>query len=112
MVDMAYTVVELEEKRRKMGENAPEIGDMEKYPWGTRLRLDHGSLKKLGFSAQIGQEVSITAKARVVEMEANEEADDDVRQHVSLQVTNMDIAGAGTDRQAQAKSLYGKKEGE
>lgn len=105
MVDMAYTPEELAEKQ-KMMDGTPSIENMEKYPWGTRLRFDNATVKKLGLNPQIGQEVKFMAVAKVVEVEATEEVDGDVRQHVALQITTMELE-KGTDRAAQATALFG-----
>ena len=112
MVDLAMTSAELEQRKKTLMADGPDVGDIEKYPWGTQLRLNDAMVKKLNLNVnEIGQEVMFMAKAKVTELEAREEADGDTKRHVTLQLTEMTVQGAAKATNTQvANTLYNQGE--
>jgi len=81
--------------------------DKQEYPWGLTIRLDNESLKKLGITdlPGVGEEMFLSAKVEVTEVSEHSRADGkEPMKGVSLQITDMGLEGANTDK---AKKLYG-----
>lgn len=89
-------------------------GDLggEDYPYGTRVRLDHDTLAKMGINdasqlPKSGAELNVKGKAKVVST-SSEDRDGEARHSMELQLTHMGMEdGAEEAAQAQAaKSMY------
>jgi len=87
MKDLALTSAEAKETML-----CSNPGDAPKYPYGTALDLNDDTLKKLGISKlpEIGEEVAITAVAKVTRLSAYEEQDGP-EQCLGLQITMMEV---------------------
>lgn len=87
-----------------------EPGDGPKYPYGLRLCLESGSMKKLGLDGPIpvGSVVQLTALARVVSAGENEQHDGEVRRNMDLQITDMDLVSTPNPKSDadRAKRMY------
>lgn len=77
-------------------------GDGPAYPWGLTLHLDTDTLKKLGYDAPpaVGSELTLSAKVTVTSVGVNQQQDGDKEQRAELQITDMELAGAGPDATA------------
>lgn len=118
---------------KKKGNSAKEatIGyEQEDYPYGTRLSFEKESLKKLGKSVtdfEIGDLVTVVAKAKVIELSQHQGNRDSER--VELQVTDIELDLPSNIKQSQdfmkakrngatiktitgPNSVYGLKEGQ
>jgi len=87
MKDIALTAAEAKETMLGCSEaHAP------KYPWGTSLEFDDETLEKLGITQlpDIGEEVAITAVAKVTRISASEDQDG-ARRCLGLQITLLDV---------------------
>ncbi len=107
MADMKLT----EEEAKEYTACGPcEPGDGPKYPYGLRLCLNDGSLEKLGITAMpaVGTVMQLTAIARVVSANANEQRDGDVESSIDLQITDMDMIAKPTPKSdaERAKRMY------
>lgn len=78
-----------------------------KYPYGLRLDLNDITLTKLGLTMlpKVGEEVAITAVAKVVSINAYEEQEG-VEQCLGLQIVGMDV-NIPSQVQTPAGKLYG-----
>lgn len=76
------------------------------YPWGTRLNLDEEQIAALGLKAMpaVGAPVGVEAVATVISV-SEEQRDGKTFRRLELQITDMAIAAAGTDKYA---ALYPK----
>lgn len=85
---------------------SPEPGDAPMYPYGTCLCLDTDLLKRLGMDEPppVGTELMLTAKVVVTSTGVNQQMDGDKRAHCDMQITDMELRGAGPDA---ASVLYG-----
>lgn len=85
-------------------------GDAPAYPYGTELRLDDGTLAKLGMTAlpAVGTKFTVTAIAEVVSSHSNENQEGR-EQSMCLQITDMELAtaGAGKSDAERAARIYG-----
>lgn len=77
-------------------------GDGPAYPWGLTIYLDTDTLKKLGYDTPpaVGSELSLNAKVTVTSVGVNQQQDGDKEQRAELQITDMELAGAGPDAAA------------
>ena len=90
MADMKRTPSEKKGENKAMAE--PYKGP--DYPYGTRIHLDHESLKKVGMTdlPEIGHEVEIRAKAHVSSASAEKREGEEERRHLELQITHLGIS--------------------
>lgn len=86
--DMSMTPAEAKEY------NSPTVSDSEapKYPYGLNLDCNSDTLEKLGITKlpAVGEEVAITAVAKVTRISAYEEQDGS-EQCMGLQITLMEV---------------------
>lgn len=82
--------------------------DQPRYPYGLSINLDDDALEKLGIddSVNVGDEVTITAKAMVTSKSGYQTMVGDSENSLGLQITDMEVAG-GTSK--TTKTLYDKK---
>ena len=105
MKDMALSASEAKEDTMLCPSSTDDDGGP-KYPYGLCLDLNDDSLKKLGLDASklnIGDEIAVTAVAKVTRISRYEEQKD-VDNNVGLQITTMEANLASGDA---AKKLYG-----
>lgn len=79
-------------KSKKKGAVAMPSNPHDDFPYGTRLELDHETLKKLGHTSlpKVGDKFHLRAKAKVTSAsEHSHEGDEGSRRSVSLQITHM-----------------------
>lgn len=71
----------------------PDSDEAPKYPYGTCLDLNDDTLKKLGITKMpaIGEEVAITAIAKVTRLSMEEEEQGGAEMYLSLQITQMEV---------------------
>lgn len=89
------------------GESAPP-----EYPYGLELRLEDGSLAKLGMTTPpaVGTEMVITAKVVVVSSSQYQRQGNEAEISSCWQVTDMEIANAPRDWGQVAKAMYPNQE--
>lgn len=92
LTDMKITKAE-QKAKEKGNKSIPCCGSDEKYPYGLELRLDNEIMDKLGIELpEVGEEVTITAKATVTEAAARESQHDaGKRLSCTLQITKLGI---------------------
>lgn len=95
-----------EAKETMIGYSTSNPEDAPKYPWGTSLDLDNDTLAKLGITKlpEVGEEVAITAIAKVTRISANEDQGG-TRQCLGLQITTMEV-GIPSQVTSAASKLY------
>lgn len=110
---LAYSAEEVAEHKAEQAKYSTMPPDEHnagpKYPWGLELRLEKGSLDKLGLSVvnfKGGQEVSFTATAKVTSINMSENEDGTKHECLCLTVTAMDLGSGSTDEQKKT-ALYG-----
>ena len=96
-----------EAKETMIGYNTADVSNAPKYPYGTSLDLNNDTLEKLGITKlpSVGEEVTITAKAKVTRISAYEEQGG-AEQCLGLQITDMDVSIPSQSQSASDK-LYG-----
>ena len=92
MVDMKISKAE---KKRSQNDIMPaSLSSGERYPYGLQIRLDNDSMKKLGIELpEVGEEVTVYAKADITEASANETSEGGKRLSCTLQITRLQIKG-------------------
>ena len=85
---------------------APSSPDAEEFPWGLKLSLDAEDLDKLGLIPTVGEEVIISAVAKVTDAHISESEDDGKRRSAGLQITSMGISNKADEKSASEK-IYG-----
>lgn len=82
---------------------------MPEYPYGLKLCLKEGSIKKLGIEKlpEVGSEMVIMAKVKVCERSEEESENRGIERELELQVMEMGIE-KGMDSEKAAKALYKK----
>lgn len=72
------------------------------YPWGTRLNLDEEQIAALGMKAlpAVGAPVGVEAVATVISV-SEEQRDGKTYRRMELQITDLAIAAAGTNKYAR-----------
>lgn len=75
------------------------------YPWGTRINLDEDQIAALGMKAlpAVGAPVGVEAVATVISV-SEEQRDGKTFRRLELQITDLAIAAAGTNKYAK---MYG-----
>ncbi len=67
----------------------------EEYPYGLRITLNKKILKKLGISVddfEIGEDTAFKVKGKIIQLSKNQnEYDDETRESVEIQITNMNL---------------------
>ena len=85
-------------KELKAENTVSDIGvDSPEYPWGLELNLEDDALGSLDVTAknfQIGNEITIQAKARVDRISSNKSRTGRNRDSVGLQITDMGLDGS------------------
>lgn len=109
--DMAYT--ETEQAAMAADRCCPMPADYQgpKYPWGLELRIENGSLEKLGLDIskfKVGQEVPIDMVGRVTGLSINERENGERQACLTIVAAKMDIATKKNEKE-QADTLYGAK---
>lgn len=96
MINMKMSPKEAKEWSEPSPENAPA------YPYGLCIYLNDESLKKLGFTTApaAGAELTLQAKVVVTSCGMNQQQDGDQEIRCDLQITDMELAGAGPDASA------------
>lgn len=90
----------------KVSEKGPSTANVLKdnvddYPYGLRIELDHDGMKKLGMKGlpKVGKKHKITAHAHVVSSSEHSESKGESRKSVSLQITHMKLGHDTNDEQ-------------
>ncbi|UPY96261.1 capsid staple protein [Pectobacterium sp. 21LCBS03] len=87
-----------------------EVKTRDEYPWGLHITLNDDVIKKLGMTVpKVGDELMVTAKAKVLSTSTREDGDES-KSTVELQITDIGIGSEG-EKPSAAMVLYG-KEGE
>lgn len=78
------------------------------YPYGLELRLDDGSLGKLGLTQPpaVGTVITITAQVTVTEARASQDQEGEVESSSCWQITDMAIEPASSTSATAAGLLY------
>lgn len=80
-------------------------GDEAVYPYGSRIHLNQNEIDKLDVGeCKVGDEVMITAKAKVVE-KSEYETEKNKRMHIEFQLTSMAVT-KGSDVTKEQEGLY------
>lgn len=97
------------EAKAQMG-SPTAMTDLPAYPWGTRLELNSATLKKIGLSEMpaIGATMRMTAVVEVCGCSEHKEQDGDTNRSLTLQITDLELAGERPEAGA-AKALYPEK---
>lgn len=83
-----------------------EVKTRDEYPWGLHITLNDDVIKKLAMAVpKVGDEVMVTAKAKVLSTSTREDGDES-KSTVELQITDIGI-GAEGDKPSAASVLYG-----
>lgn len=102
MIDMTLTA---EESKQEDCCVPASGGDGPKYPYGLSLSLDNISLTKLGIGLpEIGASLTLSAKVTVTNVSTHQEQDGDMERSCSMQITDMQLDGAGP---SAAAVIYG-----
>lgn len=102
MVNMKMSAEEAKEQN-----SGPTEAEGPKYPYGLSLNLDNDTLAKLGIGTgvEVGDEVTITAKAKVTSKSGYETMVGGAENSIGLQITDMDVSG---ETSKASKTLYDK----
>ena len=102
LVNMKMSKEEAKEQSSPSASGAPE------YPYGLQLNLDDDAMEKLGIGdgMNVGDEVTITAKAKVTSKSGYQTMVGDAENSVGLQITDMEVSGESSKA---SKTLYDKK---
>jgi hypothetical protein len=95
-------------KKEREGESYPTKVDAPAYPWGLQLNLGNEEIEKLGSGnvpMDVGEEITIIAKAKVTSASMNASEGGKQRHSVTLQITDLCLEEEA-DAGAVAKSLY------
>lgn len=81
------------------------------YPYGTRLHLDDETVAKLGLpNMRAGEEVTISAKAKVSSVSSSEnEKDSKPRVSMDFQITDMEVSKPSSDSERAERMFGGSK---
>lgn len=103
--NLALTPAEAKDTYLGCGPCEPDADNAPKYPWGTELNLEDETLEKLGIDRlpEVGEEVQITAVAKVTRVSASE-SQGGARRSLYLQITDMAV---GLPSQSAESKLYG-----
>lgn len=84
------------------------MADKPIFPWGLRITLDDESLKKLNMAAlpAVDQTMIITCRVKVVEVSSTQVSEDDKKDCVGLQITDMELS-ADRSGETREQKLYG-----
>ena len=95
-------------KEETKEQSSPATADTPRYPYGLEINLDDDAIDKLGLGdgLSVGDEVMITAKAKVTRKSGYETLVGDAENSVALQITDMEVSG---DSSKTTKTLYDKK---
>jgi hypothetical protein len=102
MVNMKMSTEEAKEQCSPSTEEGP------RYPYGLSIHLDDDALSKLGVSdsLNVGDEVTITAKALVTSKSGYQTMVGDAESSLDLQITDMEVAAGSSTK--TTKALYDK----
>ena len=102
MVNMKMSTEEAKEQ------SSPSADEGPRYPWGLQIHLDDDALSKLGTgdSLNVGDEVTITAKALVTSKSGYQTMVGDAETSVDLQITDMEVVAGSSSK--TTKTLYDK----
>lgn len=105
--DLALSAAEAKKDMIGYASVEGDVDNMPKYPWGTSLDLDDDTLGKLGLAKlpEVGEEVAITAVAKVTRISANEDQGG-MRKCLGLQITSMEV-NVPSQTASAADKLYG-----
>lgn len=105
MVSLKMTTAEA----RAEGYGSPADVKPPEYPWGTALTLTDEAVKALfpGGLPKVGQEYDIAGRVCVKATREDERQGGEARLSVELQMTDLDIPNAGTDKPSAATTIYG-----
>jgi hypothetical protein len=99
-------------REKKTSGNKAMAGSMDEppYPYGLKIHLDHEDLKKAGIESmpEVGGDVHLRAKARVVGARAEKTEGDSERRHLELQITHLGVHHAPDGMKSQAQGGSGK----
>jgi hypothetical protein len=95
----------------KKSKNSEASGEVEEYtepeyPWGTRVSLENDSLEKMKITdlPEVGKEMMMMAKVKVVETSSRENEEGKKRRSVDLQITDMAFE---EEKKDPATAIYG-----
>jgi hypothetical protein len=100
--------MKMSKKEAKEQNECPTVADSPQYPYGLSINLDNDALDKLGLGTgvEVGDEVSIIAKAKVTSKSGYETMVGGAENSIGLQITDMEVSGEATKA---GKTLYDKK---
>jgi hypothetical protein len=103
MVNMKMSAEEAKEQNA-----CPSEAEGPRYPYGLALNLDNDALDKLGIGTgvEVGDEVTIVAKAKVTSKSGYETMVGGAENSIGLQITDMEVSGEASKA---TKALYDKK---
>jgi hypothetical protein len=95
-------------KEEAKEQSSPSTTDTPRYPYGLEINLDDDAIEKLGIGdgIEVGDEVTITAKAKVTRKSGYETLVGDSENSIGLQITDMEVSG---ETSKSTKTLYNKK---
>lgn len=86
----------------------PSVDEGPRYPYGLSINLDDDAIEKLGCAElNVGDEVTIVAKATVTNKSGYQTLVGDSESSMGLQLTDMELGGDGSTK--ATKALYDKK---
>lgn len=93
-------------EKENSGDGPTVMSDREeRYPWGTSLRFENKLVDQLDLSqCQVGEEVTITAKAFIDTKSVNESSDSEGDRSIGVQLTEISVMKPTKDR---SSVLYG-----
>jgi|CXWL01.1.fsa_nt_gi hypothetical protein len=105
MKSMKMSAAESEKSMPAVAMDAPK----DRYPYGLTLNLDQDTLEKLGIELpEVGEEVKITAIAKVTSCHASESEGGVKNSSCGLQITDMEV-GQESSVSEIASRLYAKE---
>jgi len=108
---MALVDMKMDAEEAKEQSSTEVAADKPLYPYGLEIRLDDGSLAKLGMTTlpKVGTKVQIVALCEVTSTSQRSDQEGETESSVSLQITAMNVGGAQESQTSAgtANALYG-----
>lgn len=91
-----------EKEKKEMYEGGPKVDDGSDYPWGTRLRFENDSVKKVPGLQKVkaGDMVDIKATGKVVEVRTTDRDGEKTYECVEIQIQKIDLGSADEAEEA------------
>jgi co-chaperonin GroES (HSP10) len=111
MAKMVSLQMSKQEAKKDMGLARPskEAADLPRYPYGTTLRLDTETLKKLGIDLAdypLDAECDIVAKGTVVDVSQSQRQGGEPRKSLEIQITDMSISESASSKKKKAEDEH------